>query len=238
MKNIKIGLASYRFQNNDIEFNLCQIEKALQESHGKVDLLCFGESFLQGFDSLCWDFSTDKNVAVSRDSAVMQKLCALTLQYGTDLLLGYMERDRDSLYSSCAVIEKGAVIHNYRRISQNWKEYMRTDSHYCEGTAADPFLYHGRKLMIALCGDLWLFPERFKTDDLLIWPVYVNFEMEEWKTYEQKYAEQARLACPKTLMVNSITDDPVSHGNAFYFHNGKIEQKLDYDWEAVLIVDV
>lgn len=235
---MKIGLAAYRFANKDTKFNISQMEKALQESHGKVDLLCFGETFLQGFDSLCWDFQTDKNMAISCDGAVMQKLCELTLRYQTDLLFGYVERDGDALYSSCAVIAQGKLIHNYRRISKNWKEYSRTDSHYCEGTVTDEFLYHGKRIMIALCGDLWLFPERFKTEDLLIWPVYVNFELDEWKIYEQEYADQALLACPKTLMINSITDDPVSHGNAFYFHNGKVEQKLGYDREAVLIVEV
>ncbi len=221
-----------------MKFNMSQMEKALQESRGKVDLLCFGETFLQGFDSLCWDFQTDKDIAVTQDSAVMQRICNLTVKYQTDLLFGYVERNGDSIYSSCAVIVKGKLVHNYRRISRNWKEYDRTDCHYCEGATTDEFLYHGRKIMIALCGDQWLFPERFKTDDLLIWPVYVNFDMEEWKTCEQEYADQALLACPKALMINSITDDPVSHGNAFYFHNGKIEQKLSYDREAVLIVDV
>ena len=235
---MKIGLASYRFQNKNITFNLSQIKKALQECQGKVDLLCFGETFLQGFDSLCWDFQTDKDMAITQGSVVMQRICNLTVKYRTDLLFGYVEREGDSIYSSCAVIAQGKLIHNYRRISKNWKEYDRTDCHYCEGTVTDAFLYHGRKIMIALCGDLWLFPERFQSNDLLIWPVYVNFDMEEWTTCEQEYADQALVACPKALMINSITDVPVSHGNAFYFHNGKIEQKLGYDREAILVVDV
>lgn len=235
---MKLGLAAYRFHNKDIAFNLSQIEKAMQESQGKVDLLCFGETFLQGFDSLVWDYEIDKDMAITQDSTVMQKLCDLTVQYQTDLLLGYVERDGESLYSSCAVIEQGKIIHNYRRISKNWKEYDKTDSHYCEGTTTNEFRYHGKNIMITLCGDLWLYPERFKTEQLLIWPVYVNFDMEEWKTCEQEYADQALLACPKTVMINSITDDPVSHGNAFYFHKGKVAKKLDYDTEAVLIVEV
>ena len=92
--------------------------------------------------------------------------------------------------------------------------------------------------MIALCGDLWLYPKQFKTEELLIWPVYVNFSIEEWEKYEQEYAEQALLACKKTVMINSITNNPISHGNAFYFHNGRTEKKLDYDTEAVLIVEI
>lgn len=49
---MKIGLASYKFINQDLSFNLSQIEKAMQAAQGSVDLLCFGETFLQGFDAL------------------------------------------------------------------------------------------------------------------------------------------------------------------------------------------
>lgn len=80
------------------------------------------------------------------------------------------------------------------------------------------------------------FPERFQTDGLLIWPVYVNFELENWPQYEMEYAAQARLAARRVLMVNSISRDPLSHGGAFYFVDGKIEKKLDYDTEGILIV--
>ena len=50
-------------------------------------------------------------------------------------------------------------------------------------------------------------------------------------------AKQARLAARKTLMVNPITRDPVSHGGAFCFENGKIVEKLAYDTEDILIVE-
>ena len=235
---MRIAAAAYRFKNRDIEFNLSQIEKALSECRGKADLLCFGESFLQGFDSLDWIYETDKNMAITQDSKVMQRLCTLTVQYQTDLLFGYIERENDKIYSSCAVIVQGKLIHNYRRISENWKEYSRTDHHYCEGNSTEEFVYQGRKVMIALCGDLWLYPERFRTEDLLIWPIYVNFDREEWKTYEQEYADQALQACIKTVMINSITEDPASCGNAFYFLNGKIKDKLNYDTEDILLVEM
>lgn len=235
---MKIGLACYEFKNNDIPFNISQMEKVLKCAQEKVDLLCFGETFLQGFDALCWNYETDKDLAISTDSEVMRRFCSMTTEYKVDLLFGYIERSGDGLYSSCAVIENGELAHNYRRISRGWKEYTRTDGHYKEGADTDGFLYHGEPMKIALCGDLWEYPEQFKTDGLLIWPIYVNFGLDEWPQREKEYAQQAHLAAHRTLMVNSISQTPISHGGAFYFVGGSVEKKLDYDTEDILMVEV
>lgn len=235
---MNVALAAYEFRNNAPAFNLAQIERAMARVQGRADLLCFGEAFLQGFDALCWDYARDRETAVSLDSEIMDRLRAMTRAYGVDLLFGYLERDADGLYSSCAVLEGGETAHNFRRISKGWKEYTVTDGHYREGTDTGGFLYRGMPVKIALCGDLWEAPERFRTSGLLIWPVYVNFPLEEWPRREAEYAAQARLAARRTLMVNSLSRDPASHGGAFYFAGGKIEKRLDYDREDILIVPV
>ncbi len=59
---MKIGLAPYECKNNNIEFNISQIERALSEA-GSVDLLCFGEAFLQGFGSVTSEYETDIKIA-------------------------------------------------------------------------------------------------------------------------------------------------------------------------------
>lgn len=101
---MRIGLVSYRCENRNMDFNIGQIERALKEAQGKVDLLCFGEAFLQGFDSLDWKYETDKKTAVAQDSETMDRLRNLTVQYHTALLTGYIEREGDTLYSSCIVL--------------------------------------------------------------------------------------------------------------------------------------
>lgn len=231
---IRVGLASYRFVNNDIEFNLSQIQKAMEFLQGKADLLCFGEAFLQGFDALSWNFDIDRNIAVTQNSEVICKLCDMTVRYGVDLLLGYIENHNNSIYSSCIVIEKGKIIHNYRRISKGWKEPI-ADAHYKEGIDTREFLYHDRYFQIALCGDMWDFPEKFKTENVLIWSIYVNFKLEEC---ENEYAKQAGIASKRVLMINSISESPISNGGAFYFAEGRIKEKADYDKEKILIVEV
>ena len=234
---MKIGLAPYKFKNNDVAFNLSQIEKAMESARGKADLLCFGETFLQGFDALSWGFEKDKDIAVSVNSPIMRQLCDLTLRYGADLLLGYLELDNDSIYSSCVVLEQGRIAHNYRRISKGWKEPI-ADGHYREGNDTREFLYRGRHFQIALCGDLWDFPERFQTDHVLLWLIYVNFALDQWQEYEQEYAQQAHTAARQTLLVNSISDDPKAHGGAFYFLDGRIEKRIAYDQEKILVIEV
>ena len=237
---MKIGLVSYEFKNGKIEYNIKKIEKAIISANGKADLLCFGETFLQGFDSLSWNYETDKDVAIAKDSLIMEKLKKLSEKYKIDLGIGYIEREKEKIYSSFIVIEKGKTIHNYRRITKNWKEYSITDEHYCEGEISDTFIYKNREFKIALCGDMWICPEKFKTNGILLWPVYCNFTKDEWKNTEQyDYAVQSKSASDNVLLVNSITkDELISVGGAYYFKNGKIEKSLELDKEDILFVEI
>ena len=90
---------------------------------------------LQGFDSLCWDFSIDKHIAITQNAEIMNTICSLSHKYGVDLIFGYIEREDDSLYSSCAVVINGRLAYNYRRISRGWKNFRHTDEHYREGNS-------------------------------------------------------------------------------------------------------
>ncbi len=237
-KEMRIGLVSYRCENRNTAFNLSQIELAMKRSMGKADLLCFGEAFLQGFDALSWDYETDKAMALELSSKSIGQLHSRTVQYGIALATGYIEKEQDRLYSSCVVVSDGKIIHNYRRISKGWKEYSRTDNHYCEGTETGPFQLQGEKVMLALCGDLWEFPDRFRTEHLLIWPVYVNYTTEEWNSGAlDEYASQAALVGSDVLMINPIDHEPANHGGAFHFHNGQISAGIPFDQEGILIVE-
>ena len=236
---MKIGLAQYKFKNNDITFNLSQIEKAIKSASGKVDLLCFGEAFLQGFDSLSWKYEEDKNVAVTKDSTEMQTICNWSKEYSMAIAFGYIEREDDAIYSSYAFVEDGKVTHNYKRMSVGWKESSKTDNHYKEGETVETFSFMGHDFELALCGDLWdVTWDKFVTNAIVLWPVYVNFTLEEWQQEEIEYIKQAEKISERVLMVNSLSVDPVSHGGTFYFKNGAIQNKLLYDVEDILIVEL
>ena len=236
---MRIGLVSYRCENRNIEFNMGQIERAMKLSEGKADLLCFGEAFLQGFDSLCWDYETDRRTALELSSGTISRLREWTVRYGVSLMTGYIEKDGGKLYSSCAVLSKGEIVHNYRRISKGWKEYSITDDHYCEGTDTSPFRLDGKEIGLALCGDLWDFPDRFRTENLLIWPVYVNYTTEDWNSgVLEEYAAQAALAAKDVLMVNPLDNDPENHGGSFRFHDGQVVARLPFDKEDIRTVHI
>ena len=232
-----LGLAAYKFINNDIKFNISQIEKAVQSSKN-IDMLCFGEAFLQGFDAFNWNYKNDKNIAISKNSNVMKTLEKLSKDYNIDLAFGYLEIDGEELYSSYAIIINGKLNYNYRRITIGWKEYSKTDFHYKEGEDILTFNYKGHDITIALCGDLWEYPEKFKSDDLLLWPVYVNFTIEEWKCEEIEYAKQALIASNNTLMINSLSKNPDCYGGCFNFQDGIIKDKLDYNIEGILKIEI
>ena len=94
-------------------------------------------------------------------------------------------------------------------------------------------------MVLSLCGDLWDYPDRFRTEQLLIWPVYVNYTPEEWNDgVLDEYASQAALAASDTLMINPIDNDPVNHGGSFRFKNGQVIAKIPFDREDILFVDV
>lgn len=80
-------------------------------------------------------------------------------------------------------------------------------------------------------------PEKFKTDGILIWPVYVNFTIKEWEVEEIEYARQAFKACNNALMINSLSVNPNCYGDCFYFQNGKIK-KLDFDTEGIISINL
>ena len=125
---MKIALASARIVNRDMNYNLAQIKRYMSEAKARgAELVCFGEAFLQGFNALTWKFEEDQKIAITVHSEEFAQVKALSEKLGIDVLFGYNELDRAKIYSSCALVADGKIVHNYRRISKGWKEYSITD---------------------------------------------------------------------------------------------------------------
>lgn len=235
---MKIALASVRIVDGDINYNLSQMECYMKVAKANgASLVCFGEAFLQGFNALSWQYEKDKDIAISTSSSIFSQIKEWTKQLCIDVLFGYNELVDDSIYSSCALIANGEIVYNYRRVSKGWKEYWKTDAHYKEGNSIEVFEYKGKKCLIALCGDLWEFPDKFRLgEDVLFWPVYVSGL--DWENSEKlEYAKQAKLSGGKTLYINSISNDE-GFGGAAYFYEGIIKKELPISIEAVLYLEI
>lgn len=239
MDDITIALASRPFVNGDVSANLTTMLRTMEETAEKgADLVCFGESFLQGFDSLQWVYEADRTMALTQSAAPIVSLRDASRTLGVDVLFGYIERDGETLYSSCMLVEKGEIRCNYRRMSRGWKEYDRTDDHYREGSEPVLFDYRGWKCAVTLCGDLWdeMTQDRFRLgEDILFWPVYCGYTPEEWQQgARDEYAGQSRGSAPLTLFVDSICPGE-SQGGCAVFHEGRTVAELPPGEEGLLI---
>ncbi|WP_243449027.1 nitrilase-related carbon-nitrogen hydrolase [Clostridium perfringens] len=121
---MKIGLASKEFINKDIEKNTDTIIKSMIEAkENNAHMICFGEAFLQGFDSLSWNYEKDKEIALSLSSLPIKTLCDYAKKIGICVSFGYIENYKGLLYCSYITInENGEIINNFKRVSPGWKE--------------------------------------------------------------------------------------------------------------------
>jgi len=236
---MKIALASAPIRNGDVAFNLTQMAKyiSLAREQG-AELVCFGEAYLQGFDALTWNFEEDRSTAISCSSGLFQIIAGWTRDSGIDVLFGFLEREGDAIYSACALVSGGELVLKYRRISKGWKDRSEADDHYREGDELALFRYRDHLCSIALCGDLWEYPEQFKLgQDILFWPVYLDYHKAEWETgAQQEYAVQAEKVGGNVLMINSVDDS--AHGGSCWFQNGAVQAALPMDEEGLLVLEV
>ena len=245
---MRIALASAAVKTGDVEFNIASIIAAMKNVRGKADVIVFGESVLQGFDSLCWNYENDKSVAVSLTDAPIQKMREAARENGLAVSFGFIERDEDVLYSSQIFIgADGEIVKVFHRVSVGWKEYTKTDDHYREGERFDRFEYRGKTFAVGLCGDLWTDgrPEEMKalSADIVLWPVWCDYAAEEWNTtIKHEYAEQAALCGKRVLLVNPFcADDNASEcavGSGVYFENGTIIAEHPSGEPGVLNVEI
>lgn len=244
----KIALVSAPVINRDVAFNEQAMIKAIEDCKGKADLILFGESVLQGFDSLCWNYETDKFVAVALTDAPIQRMCAAAKENGIAVSFGFVERGGDVLYSSQIFIgADGEIVNVFRRVSVGWKEYERTDGHYCEGANFQAFSYGGKTFAIGLCGDLWTDgrPAEMKAlnADVVLWPVWCDYEADKWNTdIKHEYAQQAALCGRDVLLVNPFCADPGAEGYAAgggaHFREGQIIAERLAGQTGMLIVEL
>lgn len=245
---MKIALVSAPVKTGNIEFNIATMIAAMRDVRDKADVIVFGESVLQGFDSLCWEYDKDKYTAVSLEDRSIQKICEAARKNALAVSFGFIERSAELLYSSQIFIDAdGEIVNVFHRVSLGWKEYTKTDDHYREGDHFERFEYKEKTFSVGLCGDLWTDgrPEEVMAlnADVVLWPVWCDYAAEEWNTaIKHEYAEQAALCGKRVLLVNPFcADDNAAEGAVgagVHFENGKIIAEHPAGTPGMLIVEV
>lgn len=244
---MNILLAAVGFINNNILYNKNKIIDILKKYCNKTDLIVFGEAFLQGFDSLTWDYEKDTSIALLQNSEVISEIRDNARKYNTAISFGYIEKENEEIYSSQITIDnKGNIINNYRRISTGWKE-QGVSNNYKEGTSFQKFILNDLTFSVGLCGDLW-YDENVKKirdlkTDIVLWPVYVDFNYKEWnEAIKYEYATQAKNIGTNVLLVNSycldVEEENIARGGAIMFKDGEIVKEEKAGYEKVLLITI
>ena len=244
---MKCVLASMGFINEELEYNKKVLIDTMIASSSKADIVIFGEAFLQGFYGATFDVEHDAQIAISQDDPIIDELCSAARQYAVAVSFGFIEREGDCFYSSQMTIDAdGTVIDIYRRVSPGWKLPI-ANSQYCEGKGFHVFSFQGKNVLIGLCGDLWydenISEIRLLKPDVVFWPVYTDFNFNEWNnTIKYEYASQAKQVCETVLYVNSLckdkTGDEFAKGGAILFQNGCIQAEIPSGKEDLLLVEI
>src|SRR5690554_2651205 len=141
---MKIALAS-QVSSNNIEDNFKLIRKSIEKLKDQVDLICFGEAFLHGFNALSWNYLIDKKIAISIDTNYIKNIQYLAKHNETAVSFGFYELFADNIFCSNIFINKnGEILNHYRRISSGWKVVSKCDEHYKEGSEFSTFNFMGK----------------------------------------------------------------------------------------------
>ncbi len=245
---MRIALSSAPVKNRNIEFTIQAMIDAMNKVDGQADVILFGESVLQGFDSLCWEYERDKHMAVALTDAPIRRMREAAKQYGIAVSFGFIERIDERLYSSQIFIgADGEIVTVFHRVSVGWKEVSKTDDHYQEGGHFEKFCYGGKSFAIGLCGDLWTDgrPEEMKelNADVILWPVWCDYKADEWNNgIKYEYAEQAALCGDCVLLVNPYCADAeetdVASGGAAWFQCGGIAADMPVGNSGTIVAEI
>lgn len=244
---MRCALASMGFINENVQFNKKVIIDTMIKYSNDVDIVIFGEAFLQGFYGVTFDVEHDSKLAITQNDLIIKDICSVASDYAVAVSFGFIEKSGDVFYSSQITIDSnGKVIDVYRRVSPGWKEAFANEQ-YCEGTGFHTFSFMEQKIAIGLCGDLWydenIYEVKHLLPDIVFWPVYTDFNYNEWnESIKYEYARQAGKVGGKVLYVNSFCidkeADEIAKGGSVLFSDGNIDKEILSGKEDVLVVDV
>jgi len=148
--NLRVAVSQMNFVVGDFEYNANRIENCLKEATKfGADLILFPELTLTGYppeDLLLKDDFIEKNKKFLRHLALDVR--------GVVAVVGYVEKVKRNLYNSAALLYKGKVIGNYRKMILPNYGVFDEKRYFVEGNEPTCFVMNGIKIGLTICEDM------------------------------------------------------------------------------------
>ena len=149
--NLRVAVSQMNFVVGDFEYNANRIENCIKEAiKFGADLVLFPELTLTGYppeDLLLKDDFIEKNKKFLRHLALDVR--------GVVAVVGYVEKVKRNLYNSAALLYKGKVVGNYRKMILPNYGVFDEKRYFVEGNEPTCFVMNGIKIGLTICEDIW-----------------------------------------------------------------------------------
>jgi NAD+ synthase (glutamine-hydrolysing) len=144
--NLRVAVSQMNFVVGDFEYNVNRIKNCLKDATKfGADLVLFPELTLTGYppeDLLLKDDFIAKNKKLLRHLALGVR--------GIVAIVGYVEKVKRSLYNSAALLYKGKVVGNYRKMILPNYGVFDEKRYFVEGDEPTCFVMNGIKIGLAI----------------------------------------------------------------------------------------
>ena len=150
---LKISLAQINPRVGDIEANKNLIIRSsiFARDELKADAVVFPELSISGYPPE--DLLLRKDFIQQANQAIFDLARQVA---GIDVILGYPEQEKDSLFNSAAVLRDGAVICNYRKnILPNYGVFDEQRYFVAGNNSCSIFLIKDVAIGVTICEDIW-----------------------------------------------------------------------------------
>ena len=150
---MKIHLCQAKPQVGNIKFNLSKIKEAVKEGAlQKADIVCFPELFLCGYpieDRLFFaDFKKDIEEAI-------KYILEFSLKYDCLIALPTPIFVDKSCFNSILLIQKGAIVKQINKIHLPNYGVFDEKRYFQSGESVEIYEYKSKKIVFAICEDIW-----------------------------------------------------------------------------------
>lgn len=244
---MKLALCAEYSEDRRFEDNLKRLKRRVREAKmAGVELLFFGEAFLQGFGAMSFDYAEDIDLAFGIHGTEIAEVRAIAAEYRIGIGVGFYENYKGAIYSSYLVVDdRGNSFLHYRRRSKGWK-MPHACADYREGTTFESGTFRGKRFGVMICGDFWeehLLPDLIEMEDsvdFFVWPVHCDYFLDRWeRTEKELYRERSAILGKSVLYCNNWKpEDEMAKGGAYHWHLGREIASLSPGEPGMLMIEI